>query len=302
MKILNFGSLNIDLVYQVNHFVRAGETLSSTKREIFPGGKGLNQSVALAKAGGSEVYHAGGVGVDDGLFLKDLLSKNGVKVDFVRELDSPSGHAIIQVNEKGNNCIILFSGANAMQDECFIDEVLSSFSEGDYLVLQNEINNLPLIIEKAYQKKMVIFLNPSPFNDVIKSINLNHINYFLLNEIEAADMCGVENLETKDLMITLKKKFPTSKFVLTLGKDGVIYFDEKNTYSHGIYDVEVVDTTAAGDTFSGFFISCLSNGIKIDEALRLASIASSIAVSKKGAAISIPKIEEVKESKLKLMK
>ncbi|MBK5200831.1 MAG: ribokinase [Spirochaetaceae bacterium] len=299
MKILNFGSLNIDVVYQVNNFVRAGETISSTKREIFPGGKGLNQSIALSKAGGKEVYHAGGIGIADGIFLKDILKSNGVKVDFVRELEGASGHAIIQVNEKGNNCIILFSGANSMQDEPFIDEVLSSFKEGDYLVVQNEINNLSLIIEKAHKKKMVIFLNPSPFNEVINSINLNYIDYFILNEIEATDMCECENLETKDLIMTLKNKFPFSKFVLTLGKDGVIYFDKQVTYSHGIYDVPVVDTTAAGDTFSGYFISSLSNGIKIEEALRLASIASSLAVSKKGAAISIPTINEVREAKLK---
>ncbi len=301
MKILNFGSLNIDYVYQLDHFVKAGETESSNRRDIFPGGKGLNQSIALARSG-SEVYHAGGIGKEDGIFLKSLLEDSNVKTDYVREIDGATGHAIIQVNGKGNNCIILFSGANGQQEKSYIDAVLESFVEGDYLVLQNEINNLDYIVECAFKKKMVIFLNPSPFNSVIKSLKLEYIDYFLLNEIEAADMCGVERCAANELVVILKKNFPKAKFLLTLGKDGVIYFDSTCMHSHGIYDVPVVDTTAAGDTFSGYFISSIAKNLCIDEALKLASIASSIVVSKRGAAISIPTIKEVKESIIKLMK
>lgn len=301
MKILNFGSLNIDYVYQLDHFVNAGETESSTSRDIFPGGKGLNQSVALARSG-SDVYHAGGIGKDDGMFLKTLLNDSSVHTEYIREMDSASGHAIIQVNKKGNNCIILFSGANALQDKEFIDNVFDNFSEGDYLVLQNEINNLDYIIDSAHKKNMIIFLNPSPFNSVIENLNLDCIDYFLLNEIEAASMCGVEICETDELVNILKKNFPNAKFVLTLGKDGVIYFDSNCSSTHGIYDVDVVDTTAAGDTFSGYFISSIAKGLSIEESLRLASVASSIVVSKRGAAISIPSLKEVKDSNLKLLK
>lgn len=300
MKILNFGSLNIDYVYKVDHFVEAGETQSSFSRETFPGGKGLNQSVALSRSGG-EVYHAGGIGRSDGLFLKSLLKDNKVNTDYVRELDCPTGHAIIQVNSKGNNCILLFGGANVQQDKNFIDNVFDKFEEGDYLVLQNEVNNLKYIVECAHKKNMIIFLNPSPFNSVITDLNLDYIDYFLLNEIEAASMGEIESDDINELITNLKNKFPRAKFVLTLGKNGVCYFDEKQIFKHGIYDVSVVDTTAAGDTFSGYFISCISKKVSIEESLRIASIASSLAVSKSGAAVSIPLIDDVYNSNLKII-
>ncbi|MBK5201189.1 MAG: ribokinase [Spirochaetaceae bacterium] len=301
MKILNFGSLNIDYVYEVDHFVHAGETESSTKREIFPGGKGLNQSVALSRSG-SAVYHAGGIGKVEGIFLKDLLKDNNVNTDFVREMDGPTGHAIIQVNSKGNNCILLYGGANVQQDKPFIDDVFEKFYEGDYLVLQNEINNLKYIVECAHKKNMTIFLNPSPFNSGITDLNLDYIDCFLLNEIEAASMCGSESKDIDELIQMLREKLPSAKFVLTLGKDGVCYFDDKKIYKHEIYDVDVVDTTAAGDTFSGYFISSISKNLGIEAALKIASIASSIAVSKSGAAVSIPLLNEVENSNLRIFK
>lgn len=300
MKILNFGSLNIDYVYQMDHFVQAGETESSMRRDIFPGGKGLNQSVALARSE-SEVFHAGGIGKNDGKFLKQLLEDSSVNTKYINEIDGTTGHAIIQVNKKGNNCILLYSGANGMQEKSYIDKVLENFGRGDYLVLQNEINNLRYIADCAYKKGMIIFLNPSPYNNIIDELDLDHIHYFLLNEIEAASMCGVENCKTEELISILRKRFPNSIFVLTLGKEGVIYFDSQISYSHGIYDVDVVDTTAAGDTFSGYFISSISKGVSIEESLRLASIASSLVVSRRGAAVSIPTLKEVKESTLKLI-
>ena len=301
MKILNFGSLNIDYVYNVDHFVQAGETESSSRRETFPGGKGLNQSVALSRSG-SEVYHAGGIGRDDGRFLKDLLKDSDVNTDFVREMNCPTGHAIIQVNSKGNNCILLFGGANIQQDKSFIDDVFENFEEGDYLVLQNEINNLNYIVECAHKKNMVIFLNPSPFNSAITTLNLNYIDYFLLNEIEASSMCNIESEDIDELIKVLREKFPHAKFVLTLGKAGVCYFDDKKIAKYGIYDVDVVDTTAAGDTFSGYFISCISKNLCVEDSLKIASIASSIAVSKSGAAVSIPLLTEVENSNMKLIK
>jgi ribokinase len=300
MKILNFGSLNIDYVYQVDHFVQAGETESSTSRETFPGGKGLNQSVALARSG-SEVYHAGGIGKSDGLFLKNLLNDCNVNTDFVREMDCPTGHAIIQVNSKGNNCILLFGGANVKQDKSFIDDVFKHFDKGDYLVLQNEINNIDYILNSAHEKGMVIFLNPSPFNSVVTNLNLEYVDYFLLNEIEASSMCGKESDNLDELIKELRNKYPKAKFVLTLGKDGVCYFDYKTMYKYGIYDVDVVDTTAAGDTFSGYFISSIAKNLNVEDSLRIASIASSMVVSKSGAAVSIPLLVEVENSDLELV-
>lgn len=159
MKILNFGSLNLDYVYGVEHFVMAGETISSSSRDTFCGGKGLNQSVAVAKAGGN-VFHAGNIGAEGGM-LRDMLESAGVDTHLTKEVGVPTGHAIIQVNEKGNNCIILFGGANQQINSAQIDATLAEFSAGDYLILQNEVNMLAEIIDKAYAKGMVIFLNPS---------------------------------------------------------------------------------------------------------------------------------------------
>jgi len=297
MKILNFGSLNIDYVYAVDHFVRPGETLASSGREVFPGGKGLNQSVALARAG-ADVWHAGGIGAGDGAFLKHMLEKNGVHTDYVCEYDMATGHTIIQVDKSGQNCILLYGGANRVNTPEFVDKVLDGFSAGDYLVLQNEINAVDYIMKKAHELGMVIFLNPSPYDTAIAALPLRYVDCFLLNEIEAEDICGADSADPQNLLDVLGKKFPAAKIVLTLGKGGVIYKAGTSIFRHGIYKVPVVDTTAAGDTFTGFFISCIARGMDIPDVLRYASVASSIAVSRKGAAPSIPSFTEVETAKL----
>ncbi|WP_312642111.1 ribokinase [Hydrogenoanaerobacterium sp.] len=296
MKLLNFGSLNIDYVYKVDHFVRPGETMSSESRQTFCGGKGLNQSIALARAG-VQVYHAGAVGKADGDMLREVLQKNHVNIDFIRQCeDVATGHAIIQVNHSGQNCILLYGGANQTMTEQHIDETLAGFSSGDFLILQNEINNMRYIMEQAHKKGLVIVLNPSPMNEKILELPLEYVDYFMLNEVEAADICGTEDKD--GLLEQLAQKYPGAKIVLTLGKHGVQYKDGDQVLSHGIYKVPVVDTTAAGDTFTGFFIGSLAQGYAADEALRLASVASSIAVSRQGAETSIPYMDEVKSSKL----
>ena len=125
MKLLDFGSLNIDHTYQLPHLARPGETLASDSYHKSEGGKGFNQAVALAKAG-QEVYLAGAIG-QDGLFLRDYLQELGVHTEQLRVLDAPTGHAMIQLDAEGQNCIILFSGTNGMITEAMIDEVLTEF-------------------------------------------------------------------------------------------------------------------------------------------------------------------------------
>lgn len=131
MKVLNFGSLNLDLVYAMDHIVRGGETFSADRLDKFPGGKGLNQSVALAKAG-AEVYHAGNIGADGGL-LMDTLKNAGVHTEHVRVLEGSSGHAVIQVDRRGENAILLFTGANGCVTPEQIDNVLDHFPPGTTL-------------------------------------------------------------------------------------------------------------------------------------------------------------------------
>lgn len=295
MRILNFGSLNIDNVYRVDHFVRPGETISSEKLNTFCGGKGLNQSIALARAG-ARVYHAGKIGKDGEMLLR-CLKENGVDTSYIQIANCLSGHAIIQVDKSGQNCIILYGGANEDINESDVDAVLSGFKKGDILLLQNEISCIGEIIEKAHSKGMKIALNPSPIDHRIKGYPLQYITWFILNEIEGNELTGATDPEI--ITDELLKKYPGASVVLTLGKKGVLYKDNIRSVSHGTYNVRVVDTTAAGDTFTGYFLACMAEGLTVEVALEKASIASSIAVSCAGASDSIPGRQEVDDCNLK---
>lgn len=291
MKILSFGSLNLDKVYSVAHFVRPGETLSADALHEFCGGKGLNQSIALARAG-VDVFHAGCVGAADGGMLLDALHAASVDTTFVHQLPCSTGHAIIQVDPSGQNCILLFGGANHQVSTQQIDETLEAFGAGDILVLQNEISNLDYLIRKAHRKELVIVLNPSPMTEAIRSLPLELVSYFLLNELEARELCGTD-AEEAQFPAMLLKKYPGSHILLTLGSRGCIYQDQQGMIIHPAYRVNAVDTTAAGDTFTGYFIAAIASGASVSEALSLASSAAAISVSRSGASASIPTMDEV---------
>lgn len=289
MRILNFGSCNIDFAYSVDHIVVPGETTGTYNLEVFCGGKGLNQSIAAAKAG-AEVYHAGCIG-NDGEMLRDVLTENGVDVSNLKTMDVKNGHAIIQINKNGENSILLYSGSNAMVTKEFIDEVLQKFCEDDLLLLQNEISNVHYLIKKAYEKGIKIVLNPAPFDESLKEIDFNMLSYVILNEVEAKAFTGTE--EPEKIIQYMKKRYPKLKTVLTLGKSGCIYADGEQTLYHPSFQVKTVDTTAAGDTFIGFFLSAVTKEQSYAQAIRFASAASALSVSKKGAAPSIPLENEV---------
>ncbi|MDE7352013.1 MAG: ribokinase [Acetatifactor sp.] len=289
MKVLNFGSLNLDLVYQMEHFIRAGETFAASRLDKFPGGKGLNQSIALARAG-AEVYHGGNVG-PDGEALVETLRNAGVDTRLIRRVEEVTGHAVIQVDSRGDNSIILYAGANARVTTGQIDQVLEEFAPGDYLILQNEINRVGEIIEKAFDKGMLIVLNPSPMNEEIRKLPLEKVSFFLLNEIEGEELTGKR--EPGEILDELLIRYPHARIVLTLGGKGSVYADREKRIHQDIYKVEAVDTTAAGDTFTGYFISTLIRTGSCREALDMAARASAIAVSRQGAAPSIPALDEV---------
>ncbi len=281
MKILTYGSLNLDYVYQVSRFVQPGESYM----QVNCGGKGLNQSIALARAGG-DVYHAGAIG-SDGDMLKKTLENDNVNTELLMVLENvATGHAIIQVDAQGQNCILLFGGANQNIPLDEIEKMLEPFSEGDYLVLQNEVNGNREIMELAHKKGMRIVLNPSPMDEAVLQLPLEYVDWFLVNEVEVQELCGGD-------VDALLKKYPNAGVVVTLGSRGVKCYREGKIYSHGIYKVSAVDTTAAGDTFSGYFIAGIAGGQSIPEALRMASMASSIAVSRPGAQSSIPYPDDV---------
>lgn len=292
MKILCFGSLNIDYTYSVDHFVKRGETLSSGGLKIFSGGKGLNQSVALSRAG-AKVFHAGAIG-EDGIFLLEELKNSGVDTSFIIiKSDIRTGHAIIQNSPDGDNCILLFGGANRSITEEDANEILSAFEKGDMIVLQNEISCLEHIIKKAKEKEMSIVLNPSPIDEVLLSTDIGMADILVLNEIEAGCILGKEVSDGAEGAKALSEKFPGTKIVLTMGKNGSYYCFGNEEIHQDIFPVKAVDTTAAGDTFTGYFLAGISEGMAVKKAMELASKASSIAVTKKGASPSIPKREEV---------
>ena len=291
MKILNFGSCNIDYVYAVDHSAMPGETISSSSLSLFAGGKGLNQSIAAAKAGAS-IYHAGCLGNDGGM-LRDMLKESGVDDTYLKNIDVKNGHAIIQVAASGENCIVLYPGSNFMLTEEYIDSVLEKFSAGDVLLLQNETNCVGYLVDRAYARGMQVVLNPSPFNDALKAIDFNKLTYIILNEVEA---CGFTAKEKAEKSIAyIKERYPSLKVMLTLGKNGCVYADSENYVTHPIFPVKAVDTTAAGDTFTGYFLASVAEGKTYAESIRIASAASAIAVSRKGAAPSIPYKNEVME-------
>ncbi len=291
MRILSFGSLNLDKVYHIPHFLRPGETMAAADMESFPGGKGLNQSIALSKAG-AQVFHAGCVGEKDGQLLLDTLNQAGVDTSLVRQLPCPTGHAVIQVNSQGQNSILLFGGANQEITKEQVDSTLRIFGKDDILVLQNEINLLPYIMEQAGKKGMAIVFNPSPMTPELLELPLENVDYFLLNEIEAKDLCGheVPAAEYPQLML---QKFPGSHIILTLGSQGCIYQDAQQQIIHPACRVKAIDTTAAGDTFTGYFVAAIARNAALTTALDEATRAAAIAVSRPGAAPSIPTRDEL---------
>ena len=290
MRILNFGSLNIDKTYSVPHIVQEGETISSLAYQEFVGGKGLNQSIAIARAGG-QVWHAGLIGQEDGDVLLKALEKSGVHTEFVENCSIASGHTIIQVDKEGKNSIIVSGGANRAIDELYIDKVLSHFSSDDLLLLQNEVSCFSRIIDKAHNKGLQIYLNPSPMDEEVLSADLNKIDCFLINEIEGQILTGEK--EALKIMHAMQAQYPESSLVLTLGSEGAYYQNGNQQIFVPSFKVKAVDTTGAGDTFCGYFIANLTRGKSVEESMKRASRAASLACTVKGASNSIPMREDV---------
>lgn len=289
MRILNIGSLNIDYVYSVDHIIQPGETQATFSRSVFLGGKGMNQSCALAKAG-AQVYHCGIIGSDGQPFL-DACKEYRIDSRYIRTVGGPSGHTVIQIDKHAQNSILLFGGANQRFTEAFIDEVLDDFGPDDLLLLQNEINLLDYTVDRAFEKGMTIVLNPSPFNEKLDAVDLGKISLFLLNEVEGFQITG--STEPQQIIQKLLAAYPRAKIVLTLGKDGAIYADAEQTCFQPSFPVKAVDTTAAGDTFTGYFLAGLAEGMPIADILAFSAKAASIAVSREGAVPSIPCRAEV---------
>jgi ribokinase len=290
MKIINFGSLNIDRVYQVEHLVRPGETITSQQYQEFCGGKGLNQSIALARAG-IEVCHAGKIGVDGSLLVK-FLADNGVNVSLVFKGNNLTGHAIIQVDANGENSIVLYAGENRALTIEEVSSVIDQAEVGDFLLLQNEINFIEEIVKQASSKGLSIVFNPAPMTPEILSLPLEQVGWLMVNEVEGKAIAG--KFEPSQIMDEILDRYPTLSLVLTLGGNGVYFSDANNRYFVPAEEVDPIDTTAAGDTFIGYFIAEIVKGSSVQESLITANKAAALCVTRLGAADSIPNRSELR--------
>lgn len=291
MRIVNFGSLNIDTVFSVDHSAAPGESMPVRDPQTFAGGKGLNQSIAAARAGGA-VWHAGRIG-PDGVFLTDLLTKDGVDTSFVLlDQDAKSGGAIIQVEPNARNTMLIYGGANRRLTEEQVDAVLQNFSAGDFLILQNETNLTRRMIEIAFDKGIRIVYNPSPITPDLFEMPFEKVDLLIVNEDEGAALAG-GTYEPEEMLRRLHDVCPNI-VILTLGKDGSYAMENGELIHQEIFPVEAVDSTGAGDTYAGYITAGLDRGESLRDAMRMAAAASAIAVSRNGAAASIPTLEETK--------
>jgi len=289
MAIINFGSINIDHVYQVDHFVQPGETLASTHYQQLLGGKGANQSIALAQAG-ADVCHVGSIHENDAAF-KQALIKKGVDCRGVKCSETPSGHAIIQVTPSGENAIVLFGGANQTITAKTVMQALDGTKPSDWVLTQNETSSIDQVLRQAKEKQLKVAFNPAPMSESVKSLPLECIDLLIVNETEAAALTEKDSLD--DIVAVFKEQWSECEVIITLGKAGVMMLKNNVCIKVDAFLVDAVDTTAAGDTFIGYFLSAYSNHTDAKRALIRGCAASAIAVTREGAAQSIPTQKEV---------
>lgn len=290
--------MNIDKVYSLSHLPETGETLTCTEYSLHVGGKGLNQSISLKKAG-ADVFMAGFVG-QDGLFLLDFLNKNGVDTHLCRTTDGFSGHAVIEVDPDGQNQMILFAGANREITRDYCEAVLSELAPGDLVLMQYETSQVETMAKAAHEKGVKTAFNPSPFVKELKDFDYGLIDYLVLNEFEGQSITGLASAE--DAAEELAGRVAEGgAVILTLGADGAIFADKKSFEKIPAFKVEAVDTTGAGDTFTGYSLVALMHGTDPKAALKKAAAASALAVTKTGAAETIPENSAV-EAFLKTQK
>ena len=289
MPVLNFGSCCIDHVYSVPHFAAPGETLPCSDYQVHPGGKGLNQSIAMAAAG-AKVRHAGKVG-EDGRWLLELMASKNIDVSMMKVDAGPTGHANIQVTPEGENSIVLFGGANRTITESDIDEALEEAHSGEFLLIQNEISALDYLIDRACEKEMRVVFNAAPMSGDVNALPLEAIELLVINEIEGFEL--TTKTAPDEIIASLSSRFSDTNILLTLGAAGSIYAGKGDSVFQPAMKVEAVDTTAAGDTYVGFFLAGYSAGNSVEECLALATSAAAVCVMRAGAATSIPSLGEL---------
>jgi ribokinase len=285
MTIWNLGSINADHVYSVPHIPAPGETLAASKLATGLGGKGTNMSVAVARAAG-RVMHIGAVGAD-GRWAAQRLLEYGVETRYIAEVPVLTGHAIIYVDAHGENSIVLYQGANHAIPLDTIRAALSEAKTGDRFLLQNETNLQPEAAKLARDMGLTVAYAAAPFSAASVQAVLPFTDFLILNEVEADQLRTASSLSPADL--------PIGDVIVTLGADGSDWFDNK-TRQRLHFDalrVTPVDTTGAGDTFTGYVLAALDRGQPMAQAIQLATRAGALMVTRPGAADVIPDLSEV---------
>jgi len=284
VTVYNFGSINIDSIYRVPHLVKPGETLASLSMDTVLGGKGANQSVALARAG-VHTRHIGRIG-DGDQWASKQLGDAGVDISSVESIAGPSGHAIIQVDDQGENSIVLHGGANQSFSRADLQKHLADATSDDWLLIQNECNNCATAIDVALQQGMRVAINPAPMTAEVAALPLERCAVLIVNETEAAQLAGATDPD--EVLDLLEVKYPNTRLVLTLGSKGALLRFKAEQIRQEASLVDVVDTTGAGDTFVGFFLSALIQGLDDQLCLRRGCAAAALSVGVAGATPSIP--------------
>ena len=301
-RILIIGSLNMDMVIEMKAMPRTGETVLGNTLAYVPGGKGANQTYAAGKIGGN-VAMLGCVGCDSiGETLIQNLAASGADASAIRRVEGePTGTAVIYVNEDGDNSIVVVSGANAACDIAYLKEYDHLIAEADYVVLQMEIpyETVFYAIRRASELGKTVILNPAPapLPEQIPEDIWGKIDYFTPNETELLKLTGQDILSMENVKKGAEGLIQqgVKNVLVTLGDKGVFFHDGMNTEVFLARKVEAVDTTAAGDCFSGAFVTGLAEGKNVAEAVAMANLASSLAVTRKGAQSSIPTRQELDE-------
>lgn len=286
MTIFNLGSINADFTYQVPHLPQPGETLAATGLTRGLGGKGANMSVACARAAG-RVFHIGAVG-QDGKWAVERLLEYGVDTRHITITDQPTGHAIISVDPQGENSILILSGANHAITEQMIGSAICEGGPQDWLLMQNETNGLETAATLAKQVGMRVAYAAAPFVAADAAKITPMADLLVLNEIEA------QQLETE--MNTRLADLPVADIIVTKGSKGCTWHHNNSRIDFASYPAQVVDTTGAGDTFTGYVLAGLDRGLPIPQAIDLAQRAAALMVGRLGTADVIPDLKDVQDA------
>ncbi|MEM7072002.1 MAG: ribokinase [Pseudomonadota bacterium] len=278
--IHTIGSINCDFTYQLEHLVQAGDTVSAQTFTRHLGGKGINQSIAALKAG-AKLRHFGAIGEGDEWCIGEL-ARFGVDTSNIQLRPCQTGHAIIQLDQRGENAIIIHHGANAQLPRDQIRHFLAETNHSDWLMLQGEVNDTRWIMDEALANGLQIAFTPAPFPDTIASLPLERLAIVLVNQLEHEQLAAA---------LDPARLHAISRRVVTLGSQGAILYDKNGRFPYDPYPVHAVDTTGAGDCFAGNLVAALDRGEQIGQAMRVAICASALSVTRLGAAQSMPSLE-----------